>query len=163
MAGCIEIPAHSLSAEHFQRYPVWRFLRPGEASNPDADESFVRPHTLQVSVEDNASYLVRATFALKCRLQLSGFVEVAVLGQSLELTPGVVFAGGKAVEALGKETAVRLERILQTKDAQPVAFELDVCIFGEGSRRKGDIAKPGFAQGLALLVQLGRLRLKRQT
>ncbi len=162
MGDRIELPAHALSVEHFQRYPVWRFLGSDEASDPDADESFVLPHTIGIGVGDCASYLVRATYALKSNLRLTGFVEVGALGRKLEFTPGVVFAGGKAVEVLGREAAVRLERILKAKDAQPVSWELDVCLSGEGSPRKGDIAKPGFAQALALLVQLGRLRRMRQ-
>lgn len=163
MGDRIELSAHALSAEHFQQYPVWRFLRPDEAADPDADESFVLPHTHGLGVGDHATYLVKATFTLKSGLHLPGFVELTVLDQKLEFSPGVMFAGGKAVEALGKEAAVRLERILKTKDAQPVSWELDVCISGEGSRRKGSIEKPGFAQALALLVQLGRLRGMRRS
>lgn len=162
MANFTELPAHALRAEHFQQHPVWRFVRPGEASDPDADESFVVPHTLGVSVGDHASYLVRATFVLKSRQQLSGFVEVAALGQALTFTPGVVFAGGKAVEALGREAAVRLARILKAQDTQPVSWQLDVCLVGEGSRRKGRVARPGLAQAWALLVQLGHLRRMRR-
>lgn len=162
MADSTEVPAHALCAEHFQQHPVWRFVRPGEASDPDADESFVLPHTGGVSAGDHASYLVSATYALQSRQQLSGFVEVAALGRTLEFTPGVVFAGGKAVEALGNQAAVRLARILKTKDAQPVSWELDVCLVGEGGRRKGNVARPGLAQAWALLLQLGRLRRMRR-
>lgn len=110
MAEFSEMTAHALSAEHFQRYPVWRFLGPEEASDPDADESCVLPHTSGVSLGDNASYLVSATFALESQQQLSGFVEVTVIGQQSQFIPGAVFAGGRAVEALSKEAAVRLER-----------------------------------------------------
>jgi hypothetical protein len=162
MGDRIEQPAHALSAEDFQRYPVWRFLGPDEACDPDADESFVVPHTIGIGVGDDATYLVRATYALKSRTHLPGFVELGVIGRKLEFTPGVVFAGGKAVEALGREAAVRLERILKTKDTQPVAWELDVCLAGEDRPRKADIAKPGYGQALALLVQLGRLRRMRR-
>lgn len=162
MTARIEVPAHALGVEHFRRTSIWRYLAPGEASDPDADESFVSPHTPGVSLGAPASYLVSATFTLKSRAQLPGFVEVGVLEQGLEFTTGIVFAGGKAVEALGRETAVRLERILKMKNAQPVSWELDVCILGEGHRRKGQIAKPGWAQTLALLVQLGHLRRMRR-
>lgn len=162
MGEFLSLPAHALSADHFRQHRVWRFITPGESSDPDADESHVLPQTLGPAMGDCASYLVSATFTLKNQQVLLGFVEVGVLGQQLEFTPGAVFAGGKTVEALGKDTAIRLERILKTKDAQPVSWELDVCLAGEARRRKGDIARPGLAQAFALLLQLGRLGRMRQ-
>lgn len=104
-----ELPAHALRAEDFEHTPVWRYLVPDEASEPDADESFVRAHTLDLDLGDCASYLVKATITLKSGLQLPGFMELTLLDRKVEWTPGVVFAGGKAVEALGKDTAVRLD------------------------------------------------------
>jgi hypothetical protein len=154
----IELPACQLTEHHFRQAPVWRFIGPDEVADPDADESYVRAHETGPVEGEHASYLISATFTLKNGAPLPGFVEVGVLGKQVECTPGAVFAVGKSIEALGRDSATRLERILKVSDAQPVGWKLDVCICGETKPRNRSIEKPGALQALALLAQLGRLR-----
>lgn len=157
----IEMPAHQLTEGDLMQSPVWRFMASGEALDPDADESYVCTHEAGPLLGEYASYLISATFKLKSGYLLPGFVEVAVLGNRVECTPGAVFAGGKAVEALGKDSALRIQRILKLDDTQPVAWELDVAICGEQARRQRSIEKPGILQALALLAKLVRLHRSR--
>lgn len=84
-----------------------------------------------------------------------------MLGEQVECTPAAVFARGKSVEALGKDSANRLERILKTSGTQPIGWVLDVCICGESERRSQSIEKPGGLQIWVLLAQLMRLRRSR--
>lgn len=161
MNPLLEKPADQLSESDFREAPVWRFMDSEQTSSTNADESYVCVHEAGPLFGEYASYLVSATFRLKSGHVLPGFVEVAVLGNKLECTAGAVFAGGKAVEALGKDSALRLQRILKISDAQPVMWQLDVCICGEMKPRKQSIARPGILQAVVLLVQLLRLRYSR--
>ena len=157
MAPHREMPAYQLTEADFRQTPVWRFMNEGEAVSADADESFVSAHEAGPMLGEYASYLVSATYTLKNGSLLPGFVELAVLGKMVECTPGAVFAKGKTVESLGKDTALRLQRILKLEDAQPVAWQLDVCVGGEREPRRSTIARPGLLQALMLLFKLGRL------
>lgn len=161
MNPLLEKPAHQLSESDFRQAPVWRFMELEEASSTNDDESYVCVHEAGPLLGEHASYLISATFTLKSGYLLPGFVEVAVLGNRVECTPGAVFAGGKVVEALGKDSALRIQRILKLDDAQPVAWELDVAICGEQARRQRSIEKPGILQALALLAKLVRLHRSR--
>lgn len=157
----LEMPAYQLTESDFQQTAVWRFLNSGEAVSSQADESYVGAYEAGPSLGEYASYLVRATYTLRNGAVLPGFVELAVLGKMVECTPGAVFARGKTVEALGKDSALRLQRILKVDDAQPTAWELDVCICGEREHRKSSIAKPGLLQAFALMGKLVRLHRSR--
>ena len=157
----LQKPAHQLSESDFRHAPVWRFMESEEASSTNADESFVCAHEAGPMLGEYASYLVSATYTLKNGSLLPGFVELAVLGKMVECTPGAVFAKGKTVESLGKDTALRLQRILKLEGAQPVAWQLDVCVGGEREPRRSTIARPGLLQVLMLLFKLGRLHRAR--
>lgn len=157
----IELPAHSLGEHHLLEAKVWRFLGIGESTDPDADESQVLAQEAGPSQGEYASYLVAARFKLKNGTSLPGLVQVDLLGKQVECTPVSVFAKGKAIDPLGKDTASRLERILGAKDAQPIAWQLEVHIGGEVEPRAATIARPGVLQALSLLAQLGRLHRSR--
>ncbi len=155
-----EMPANLLSEQHLEHAQVWRFLAIGESADPDADESQVRADQAP-GIESTGSFLVASTFTLKAGARLQGLVQVDVLSGRIEFTPCTVFAKGRPVTALGRDTASRIARILRIEGAQPVSWQLDVLLAGEQTYRHGVIARPGLLQALGLLAQLGRLRRAR--
>jgi hypothetical protein len=162
MSNITEIPAHQLSANHLQQARVWRFLVEGESTDPWADESQVRAQELPPQLGEYASYLLAATFTLKGGATLPGIVQVDILGTQVECTPVAVFANGKSVDPLGRETATRLGRILKIDDAQPVFWQLEVVLQGERTRHQARVERPGALQALGLFAQIVRLHRSRR-
>lgn len=160
MTPALEVPAHQLALAHLQQAPVWRFLAAGESADPEADESLVRADQAP-GLGSTGSFLIAATFTLASGLRLPGLVQVDVLAGQVALTPCTLWAQGKPVSALGRDTATRLGRILQADNTQPVSWQLAVPLHGEQAVRQGTIARAGWRQALGLLLQLGRWRLMR--
>lgn len=154
-------PASSLAEADLATHPVWRFVLAGEIDDPEADESFVVTQSEPPKRGDHASYLVQASYTLDDGTHLPGMVQLDLLGLHVETTPAAVFAAGKSVDPLGRDTAVRLGRILQSGPRQPVQWMLGVTIDGESLPRAKAIPKGGLAQAFSLLVQLARLKRMR--
>ncbi len=153
-----ERPAPLLDQDAVAVSPVWRFLQPGESTDPDADESYVRSSNTPPSPGEYASYLIRATFAFDHELNLPGLVQVDIIGQTVEFTPCSVFASGKAVDPLAKDAAVRLTRILKQEVSPARRWTLDVVLKGERDHRTQPLSGSSLIEALGLLAKLGRLR-----
>jgi hypothetical protein len=158
VASTESISADQLSATDFQLHPIWQF-RTNAEGDADADESHVTPSTEPLALGSFGSYIVAATYGLKNGANLPGSVQVDMLGQKVFFTPVVVYAKGKAVDALAHDAALLLARITKTANTQPLKWELAVVFHGERAARRGRIARSKFGRALALLVQLFLLRL----
>jgi hypothetical protein len=154
-------PASSLTEQDLAVHPVWRFVRPGELPDEEADESFVVAQAAAPKLGDHASYLIQASYTLDDGTRLPGIVQVDLLDQHVETTAAVLFAAGKSVEPLGGDTAARLGRILKSGPRRPVQWRLSVAIGGEPLPRVNDIPKSILAQAFGLLLQLARLKRMR--
>ena len=151
-------PANLLDEETMARCPVWRFIRPGESSDPEADESYVRRCTQPPGVGEYASYLVRATYDFDSGLRLPGTVQVDVLDKTVEFTPSAVFAGTKSVDPIGRGASQRLERILKMKVSPARRWTLDVILQGEAQPRSYALSGSPWLEALGLIARLARLR-----
>jgi hypothetical protein len=140
---------------------VWRFVVPEEHDDPEVDESCVVPKSAAPGAGYSGSYLVAAHYELENGTRLSGMVQVDVIDTQIEFTPATIFASGKTVDPLGRDTAPRLRRILKAENVQPVRWHLDVLLQGESTHRTEKISKPGLLQEIGLLTQLARLKLMR--
>jgi hypothetical protein len=129
--------------------------------NFGVDESYVILENCSPGVGQYGSYLLAARYELRSGDVLPGVVDVGILNTHLEFTPATIFAAGKSVDALGRETETRLQRLLKFANAQPVRWQLEHPLASETDLRCGSVGKPGFAQALGLLGQLARLKLSR--
>lgn len=154
-------PANELPEADFQGSGVWRFVGPDEMEQFEVDESYVVLQASPPGAGEHGSYLIAARYELRNGDVLPGFVEVGVLGTRCEVTPSVIFAAGKSVEALGRDTETRLQRLLKIGNAQPVRWQLAQPLRGEAQARSGSIGRPGLSQALGLLAQLARLKRSR--
>lgn len=127
----------------------------------NVDESHVVAEAGPPRTGHCGSYLIAARFKLTNGTVLPGMVQVDVLTSGVECTPASVFAGGKKVDPLGRETATTLQRLLKTTHTQPMGWHLDVTLVGEREARSGPIGKPGLGQALWLVAQLARLKFRR--
>lgn len=153
-------PALDLAA--VAEVPVWRFLKAGESTDPEADESWVRACAQPPGAGEHASYLVRAGFELASGHTLTGLVQVDVLGPHLEFTPCVLFAGGRSVDVLARETPQRLRRLLHADHGRPRRWRLEVPLRQEDRCREGTLTGSTLLEALGLLARLARLhRLRR--
>ncbi|MEQ1516838.1 MAG: hypothetical protein ABL931_10155 [Usitatibacteraceae bacterium] len=158
MASTDSISAEQLSATDLRSHPIWQFRMDAEG-NEDVDESHVTPSAAPLALGSFGSYIVAATYGLKNGANLPGSVQVDVLGQKVHFTPAVVYAKGKAVDALAHDAELRLARITQTSNTRPLNWQLAVPFHGERAVRRGRIAKSTFGKAMATLVQLFLLRL----
>lgn len=141
--------------------PVWRFVQPGESSEPDADESYVRRCDEPPGLGEHASYLVGATYGFDEGLRLRGLVQVDVLDRVVEFTPCGVFAANKLVDPLGPDARLRLGRILQRPVSPACGWTLDVALKGESRLRSQTLSGSRWVEALRLLARLARLRRMR--
>lgn len=140
---------------------VWRFIMPGETENPDADESYAVPEVDAPGAGQYGSFLVASHYELQSGTVLPGIVQVDILNTQIEFIPSTLFASGRRVDPLGRDTERRLQRLLKTTGVQPVRWRLDVVLRGETTFRSAPIARPGFLQAAGLLAQLVRLKRSR--
>jgi hypothetical protein len=154
-------PAHEIQESDLRGCRIWRFITPGESTDPEADESYVLPEPEPPGLGQFGSFLVGAQYELENGSGISGIVQVDILDTQIEFVPVTVFASGKAIDPLGRDTETRLQRILKVTGVQPVRWRLDVLLAGEYEPRSEAVSKPGFAQAASLLAQLARLRRRR--
>jgi hypothetical protein len=153
-------PAPEIQESDLQDCRVWRFITPGESTDPEADESYVVPETEPPGTGQFGSFLVAARYELENGSLIRGLVQVDILDKQIEFVPVTVFASGKAVDPLGRDAETRLQRILKETRVQPIRWRLDVLLAGEREPRSKAISKPGLAQAASLLAQLARLKLR---
>lgn len=154
-------PANELQEADFRGSGVWRFVTPDEMEHFGVDESYVVQESGSPGAGQYGSYILAARYELRSGQVLPGVVDVAILNAHLEFTPSIIFAAGKSVDPLGRETEGRLQRLLKISNAQPVRWQLERPLAGEADLRAGSIGRPGISQALRLLRQLVRLKLLR--
>ncbi|MEY4561666.1 MAG: hypothetical protein RLZZ618_943 [Pseudomonadota bacterium] len=152
------VSAPQLTEAHLQRHPVWQF----NADHEDAaDESQLTP-VPGLPPDTWGSFIVSATFTLENGRELPGAVQVDSLGTKLVCTPAFIWAGGKGVEALGHDTALRLARLTKASGTRPLAWQLAVAVGGELTPRRGRIARFQWLQAFGLVLRLISLRFRRR-
>ena len=151
-------PAGRLDAAAVALAPVWRFLLDDEATDPEADESWVRACEHPPALGEYASYMVRATYELDDGLRLPGLVQVDLLGSEITCTPCTLFAGGAALDPMAADTPRRLSRRLGTAEVRPLRWRLDVTIDGQSEPHGENLPRSGLMHALGLGLQLMRLR-----
>jgi hypothetical protein len=154
-------PAHELKEADFLANRVWRFITPGEFEDSNADESYVVAEADAPGTGQCGSFLVAAHYELQSGTVLPGVVQVDVLNTQIEFTPSTVFAAGKNVDPLGRDTETQLQRLLKTTGVQPIRWRLGVLLRGETATHTESIGKPGLSQAIGLLAQLARLKRSR--
>lgn len=153
-------PVHQLTQADLQAHPVWRYLDDGDGPE-QADESWVAPVASPPGRGDHGSFFIRSRFTLRNGRQLPGIVQLTVLGRHLMVEPACIHAHDKSIDVDAPDAARRLERLLQTPDAQPVRWELTLPLRGETQLRSGRVVQSRWLLALLLLARLIKLRLLR--
>ncbi len=133
-------PASKLNRDDFLRSPVWEWIV--EESDPDMDESYVRPAYLEaIPLGGFAQYLVSAVASLKDKTEMPACVAVTVQGHRATISPEFVFLLDRQLPVVGNETERLLSRYTKYAGNRVVRWYLNVKIAGDKRHRKGTVSR----------------------
>jgi len=139
-------PIDQLTPEDFGAFPVWEFAL-DEESNPDQDETWVRPIDTSAVPADAYSLLVAADFTTSSGQPLQGFVGVTTAG-ALQIDQPILLANGSYLPYLPSAVAflqpqptagewLAAQLGLSVAELFPLRYTLRVVIDGEAAPRSG--------------------------
>jgi hypothetical protein len=150
---------YQLTREDFATFPIWEWAI-GEEGAESEDESFVRPiPSTFIPKREFAQFVVAANATLRQGNVIPACAEVTVRGDVATVSPMSIFLHDRHLDIAAVETTRALSYLTQSVDNYPAAWELKVPIEGEGTPRRGEMAR---SMGAQLLAMWRRLKLVRQ-
>jgi hypothetical protein len=157
MARSPSIPAHEFTEGDFTHNPVWRFELESDGAR-GADESHVVPASSGLHLGTYGSFMVHARYLLTNGQEVTGAVQVDILGRKVAFTPALLYMDGKSIDPLSTDIETRVARITKQARSRPAKWTLNTTFAGEASPRSRRIWKSKFIQALSLLARLASLR-----
>lgn len=143
-------PVDQLTPEDFAAFPIWEFALDEEASEtePEQDETWVRPVDAPAVPVDAYSLLVAADFTTASGQPLQGFVGVTTAG-GLQIAQPIVLANGRYLPYLPAAAAslqskphagewLAAQVGLPVAELFPLRYTLRAVIDGEAAPRSGN-------------------------